>query len=202
MHAKGARASSPAIAPKGWHSRGYLPHLDAPDLVQAVTFRLADALPGAIAERIRQQAKDDATLRRRLVAGQLDAGHGSCRLRGGEAASLVEEALLHDDGGRYRLLAWVIMPNHVHVIVELAGTPLARIVGAWKSVTARRLGGGRVWQPDYFDRYVRDDRHLVAARRYVEENPVKAGLGRVARALGLRQRQIARALAGGGARAP
>jgi REP element-mobilizing transposase RayT len=95
---------------------------------------------------------------------------------------LVEESLLHFDGARYRLHAWVVMPNHVHVVMTpLANISVSRIVFAWKSFTANRantlLGRqGAFWQKDYFDRFIRDERHFQAAVNYVEHNPVVAGL--------------------------
>ena len=165
---------------KGWYSRGYLPHLDAPGLVQAVTFRLADALPNRVLEAWKDTCEDGEVLRR--VAAYLDAGHGSCLLRHARAAAAVEEALLQHDGRRYRLLAWVVMPNHVHALAAmLDGWPLGKIVRAWKGASSRainRLSGrrGRVWQPGYFDRFIRDEEHLARAVSYIEENPVKAGL--------------------------
>lgn len=173
MENTGARAPSPA--PRGWHSRGYLPHLDCPGLVQAVTFRLADSLPDAVLLRLRDQGHGKPSPQ--SIALALDEGHGACLLGEPAHAARVQDVLLNRDGLDYRLLAWVIMPNHVHAVIEtMAHCPLARVVGAWKSVTARRLGRGRIWQPDYFDRFVRDDRHLAAVIAYVEQNPVKAGL--------------------------
>jgi hypothetical protein len=96
------------MRPKGWHSRGYLPHFDSPETVQFVTFRLADSLPRHIAEGLRHQ---DHALPR--LDQELDVGLGACWLRRAEVASLVEEALLHFDGTRYRMLGWCVMPNHV-----------------------------------------------------------------------------------------
>ncbi|HOV21018.1 hypothetical protein [Ottowia sp.] len=101
----------------GWHSRGYLPHLDHASLIQSITFRLADALPAQVIERLRLGEADDAHFRQGLE-DQLDAGHGECLLREPALAQTVENALLHFDGQRYRLLAWVVMPNHVHALIE------------------------------------------------------------------------------------
>ena len=78
------------------------------------------------------------------------------------------------------------MPNHVHVVVEmLPGFPLAQVVHAWKSYTSREANKvlhrtGHFWQREYYDRYIRDDRHLESVIAYVERNPVKAGLAVVA----------------------
>ncbi|MEO8604847.1 MAG: transposase [bacterium] len=83
----------------------------------------------------------------------------------------VVAALRHFDAVRYELLAYVVMDDHVHVLVEPRGVPLSRIVHSWKSFTAHTLGGGRVWQPEYQDRIVRDDIELHRKLRYVLENP-------------------------------
>lgn len=111
-----------------------------------------------------------------------DAGHGACDLRDPRIAEIVENALLHFDGQRYRLLEWCIMPNHVHVLIETAsGHALGDVVQSWKSFTAKKanqiLGrSGKFWMADYYDRFVRDENHLIAVRRYIRENPVNAGL--------------------------
>ncbi|HHQ48865.1 MAG TPA: transposase, partial [Acidobacteria bacterium] len=106
--------------PRGWFSRGYLPHVDAEGTWQFVTFRLADALPGEVMERWRLELEEDAEgdhelLRR--VERYLDAGHGSCLLGETRFGAMVEAALRYFDGERYQLAAWVVMPNHVHTLV-------------------------------------------------------------------------------------
>lgn len=167
---------------KGWHSRGYLPHLDAAGIIQAVTFRLADSLPRHVVDMLVEQAKNNPAKLRGRTAAELDRGHGACLLRHEDAARIVENALHHFDGDRYLLLAWVVMPNHVHAVIEtLPGWPLGRVIKSRKAFSATRINkalgrSGVLWQPDYFDRRIRDDRHLAAAVRYVEENPVAAGL--------------------------
>lgn len=162
---------------KGWHSRGYLPHLDAPGVIQAVTFRLADSLPAAVLERL---ADAPEHIRRRSIASHLDAGYGACHLAAPDVAAKVEQALLFGDGDRYRLLAWVVMPNHVHVLIQ-PEVPLPGIVQSWKSFTAKTINRvlglrGRFWQPDYYDRFIREDGHLHTVITYIEGNPVNAGL--------------------------
>jgi REP element-mobilizing transposase RayT len=162
---------------KGWHSRGYLPHFDSAETVQFVTFRLADSLPRAVAATLLNLP--DSFVH---IDQQLDTGLGSCWLREPAIAEIVEQALLHFDGERYRLLAWCIMPNHVHVIVApVGGSTLGAIVQSWKSFTAkeanRRLSrSGSFWHQDYFDRYMRSENHLETTIAYVENNPVTVGL--------------------------
>ncbi len=131
------------------------------------------------------------TERRRRVEAWLDAGHGSCVLRLPEAAACVVDTWRHFAGERYDLIAWVVMPNHVHVLVRVyEGVPLAKIVQSWKSYTGRRIRVLReesparargsqmqeVWMREYWDRYIRDERHFHMAVDYIHQNPVKARL--------------------------
>ncbi len=184
-----ARAQVPRrpVAESSWKSRGYLPHFDKAGLVQSVTFRLADSLPRAFLER---SEKSIAALpgrkrqieREKLIADWLDRGEGECHLRDPRIAELVENALLHFDGERYRLLGWCVMPNHVHAMIEtMEGQPLDRVLHSWKSFTAKEANrilrrSSKFWQREYHDRFVRDDDHFANALRYIEGNPVKAGL--------------------------
>ncbi len=175
-------ASSPK-PPREWHSRGYLPHFDHPGLVQTITFRLADSLPPSLVERLlaHKENADDPMLRQE-IEDALDASHGACYLRDPRVAAVIQNALLHFDSERYRLLAWVVMPNHVHVMLETrTGHRLEDILHSWKSFTAHECNRllnrtGRFWQEEYFDRFIRDAEHLRKARDYIERNPVKAGL--------------------------
>lgn len=98
----------------------------------------------------------------------------------------MEQILLFDDDRRCLLLAWVIMPNHVHVLVEIGATPMGKLVQCWKKLSAdfvnARLGrSGQWWQEDYHDRYIRDEKHFLTAVHYIENNPMKAGLVKDAR---------------------
>ena len=79
-------------------------------------------------------------------------------------------------------MAWCVMPTHVHVLVEqIAGWPLSQVTHAWKSFTAKAINKalgrkGRLWAPEYYDRFMRDDGQFQATRDYIENNPVSAGL--------------------------
>lgn len=171
---------------KGWYSSKYLPHFDSPGAQQYITYRLADSLP---AQRESEWAAilaiEDDLERQRQLERYLDLGHGACHLRDKRIAHVVQENLWHQDGSQYRLLAWVVMPNHVHVLIEVWQAPLGNILKSWKSYTskaANKLLGreGSFWQDDYFDRYIRDEDHYRRVVHYMENNPVKAGLVRVA----------------------
>jgi len=174
----GARAPRPH---RGWHARGYLPHFDAGAIVQTITFRLADSLPREFYEKAAAVASIN---RKRFVALEkgIDRGLGSCLLTDQTNATIVRNTLEHSDGEQYRLLAWAIMPNHVHVLIEqIEGHSLTNVVQSWKSVSAHAMNkargaNGRIWSPDYFDRYIRNEAHYESAKFYVENNPVKAKL--------------------------
>lgn len=106
-----------------WRSRGYLPHYDNTVATQHVTFHLADSLPVEVLQRLEielkaiPEEKQDVERRKRLDAW-IDAGHGSCILREPAIARMVENSILFFDAQRYRLMAWVVMPNHVHVLFQ------------------------------------------------------------------------------------
>jgi type I restriction enzyme R subunit/putative DNA methylase len=187
-----AEANEDVGAPKEWYSRGYLPHRDAKELLQAVTFRLADSLPQEklplLEEELLELPENQrSTHRCQKIEQWLDAGMGCCALRHPKMAEQMHDTLLHFDRQRYRLIAWCIMPNHVHVLLETL-TPLAKIVQGWKSVTARwalaqneelKLGipdTNHLWMRDYWDRYIRNDRHFENTVLYIHQNPVKACL--------------------------
>ncbi len=192
MSLEGKKPAEPEGAPsRGWHSRRYMPHFDSALVVQHVTFHLADSLPAAVVERMAKElqtvpAGKREVERRKRIEAWIDAGHGSCLLKRPDAAEGVEQALLYFDGARYQLLAWVVMPNHVHVLFQPnVGWTLSQIVASWKSFTGRRLAalapgstefGNRIWHREYWDRFIRDQKHFDAAKAYIHQNPVKAGL--------------------------
>ena len=179
-------------APRGWYSRGYLPHCDAPQLIQFITFRLADSLPQTKLKELKEELghlpeKHREIERRKRIEEWLDSGMGCCALANSEVAAYVQRSFLHFHGVRYHLHAWCIMPNHVHVLVEPL-VDLASIVQGWKSFTARWVLGkneqlglkipasDQLWMREYWDRYIRDAGHYHRAVEYIHHNPVKAGL--------------------------
>jgi len=171
----------------GWHERGYLPHFDAPRVTQFVTFMLRDAFP--VSKRREWEPflrEPDLSVRRRKLEAWLDRGHGACWLGRADVAECVEETLRAGDGTSFRLQAWTVMPNHVHLVVCVWETPLARLIHDWKGRSARDANGllrrrGAFWEREYSDTLIGDDAHRRRAIRYTEDNPVKAGFAREAR---------------------
>jgi putative transposase len=174
----------PPAAFRLWHQRGYLPHRDESGLRQFVTFRLADAFPGALRSEWTALFKIEENRRRlRRLEEYLDLGRGEGHLRLPELARLVENALRYFHGSRYRLGAWVIMPNHVHVLFTPTLEAMSKIVQGWKSYTAKQANrmlhrSGPFWEEDYWDTYMRNEEHEARTCRYIEQNPLKANLAR------------------------
>jgi putative DNA methylase len=169
----------------GWYDRGYIPHFEGGSIAQFFTFRLGDSLPQKVLDQWRQAmaARADGEIWfRKNVEKYLDSGYGACFLRDPRVARIVEEALLFHNGGKYDLSSWVIMPNHVHFLaVPAESVELAEIAHSIKSFTAHEANkvldrSGQFWQHEAFDRYIRNRRHYVNVIRYIEQNPVKAGL--------------------------
>lgn len=96
-------------------------------------------------------------------------------------ASKLEEPALW---GESRLLCWVLMPDHLHLLIELGEfTALSRLVQRVKSVTARMVNqarhrSGSVWMPGFHDRALRAEEKMGDVVRYMIENPIRAGLAR------------------------
>ena len=188
----------------------HLPHWEQENAYYFLTFRTADSLPAGVyaawlADRDRwlrghgiDPTSDDwmelvETLpdsKRHDFANRftgfwqrhLDACHGACHLRNPALRQMVAESVSHFDGQRYRLVAFIIMPNHVHVLVGVDGRGmLRRNCRSWKQFSAKRINrelgrSGRLWQSESYDHLVRTPESLARFREYIEANPRKAGL--------------------------
>jgi putative transposase len=111
----------------------------------------------------------------------LDKGRGERLLRRSDVAEIVESSLLFRHGLQYDLRAWVIMPNHVHLLFQVQDVPMSQLMDAWKGYSAKAANKilrrkGQFWQEGYWDTYMRDNQHELKTRRYIENNPRKAKL--------------------------
>ena len=210
LRATGVKPEAANPLRSGIHTRGYLPHVKREGASYFVTFRLADSLPKEVllkiqaerAERVQRfYAQQDAAKQSggelpkaglldeierdyfRKLEAYLDKGAGECWLKQPEIAGLVADALRFFVNERYRLDAWVVMANHVHVVLWLMPNhTLSAIVQSWKRYTAREanklLGrtGETFWQPEPFDHWIRNDAEHARCCGYVVNNPVKARL--------------------------
>jgi len=171
-----------------------LPHWQQGEVPIFITFRLADSLPKAKLDdwkRGKEQFNenhpkpwDDETqieYRKQFtdeMEAWLDRGLGECQLRNAEIRLIVAEALAHFHNARYYLHAFVIMPNHLHVLLTpILPHLLADILHSLKSFTSNKINkaltrSGPFWMRDYHDRLIRSDKHYYWAQRYIERNPI------------------------------
>lgn len=178
-----------------------LPHWQSDKAIYHISYRLADSVPQSVRERwLREresliqfakqygQEHSEETARKmqylysERIEKYLDAGYGKCYLNKAEIAKLVANSLTHFDCQRYRLHAWCIMPNHVHVIVEaIPNNDLSKIIHSWKSYTAHRANKilgltGAFWQCDAYNHIIRSRKEYDFQILYTWENPEKANL--------------------------
>ncbi len=180
--------------------QGNLPHWHQKEVFYHVTFRLKDSIPKEKVEELKndrenwdekRKGKDGFTTEEwkeynRLfsvrVEEWLNAGYGSCLLKIKENAEIVASALKHFNDSQYILDEWVVMPNHVHVLVKPMGDhKLNDILHSWKSFTANKINkregrSGKLWMRESYDHIVRNEEALNAIRHYIRQNPVEAGI--------------------------
>jgi REP element-mobilizing transposase RayT len=183
------------------HLAGDLPHWRQPGTTYFVTFRCADALPQEKLHQWQQELAqwhaahpephDDATRQEfyerfpQRIQTWLDSGYGECVLREPALREIVESALRHFDGQRYRLQEFVVAANHVHALVTPLGEHrLSDILHSWKSFTANKINearkkSGAFWQKESFDHIVRSPASLAKFREYIlSHNKVAAASSR------------------------
>jgi putative transposase len=190
---------------------GSLPHWYQPGVTYFVTFRTEDSVPQSLAKAwhaerdqwLREHSLDPGhpAWRKQLSANPewdrqyharftrqfmeyLDRGMGTCPLRDRSVAEIVAKSLMHFHGERYVLGDYVVMPNHVHLLVCLRGaTTLEGQCYSWKRYTAGQINlllnrTGRFWQEESFDHLVRSPEQFEYFERYIAKNPEKAGLSK------------------------
>lgn len=199
------------------HCRGYLPHIEGKQyqmitfrLYDSVPKEVVEgwkevlSLLGQLTSSQREQQEQATGLREprrhsfstykteadRLLAlldKYEDAGYGSCVLKDDKVAKIVHDAIFFYHGKKYNVISWCIMPNHVHVLIEvMKNISLSSILHSWRSFSSNEINkvlnrSGRLWMPEYFDRFIRDNDHFNNVVDYIHNNPVKAGLVKEAR---------------------
>ena len=189
---------------------GNLPHWYQPGVTYFITFRTDDSFPVEVAKRwyhhrdvwLRDHSIDPKSTGWESIVGRLpddqqrafhatfsrdfmrhlDRGYGECVLKRPEIARIVADSLRHFDGQRYHLGDFVVMPNHVHLLVCLLGnTDLVQQCYSWKKFSATAINRvlnrtGRFWHEESFDHLVRSEAQFNHLRTYIADNPKKAGL--------------------------
>lgn len=167
---------------------GHLPHLSQQQKLYAVTFRLCDSLPKHVIEAYQEECAslygegtDLQGQRERFMYAKMmaymDQGHGACWLRNPAVREVLEKSLEFVSDKLALVHAYVIMPNHVHVVLEThEGIEIQRVMHSLKSYTALRINRllhreGGLWQREYHDRIIRNMGHYENAINYIVENP-------------------------------
>ncbi|MDE5791268.1 MAG: transposase [Muribaculaceae bacterium] len=175
------------------NNNGDLPHWFQPEKIQYVTFRLSDSLPVVKIDELNEIRKrfmavhpqpwDEKTMKKyNMVTGNhqediLDRGYGESHLKHKEYRKIVSDSLHFGDDKTYQLIAFVIMPNHVHLLIQpFGGERVETIIGSIKRFTARaineKLGRtGILWQREVWSRIVRNPSGLTRYIEYIKQNP-------------------------------
>ncbi len=165
-----------------------LPHWQQGEVIQFITFRLADSMPRAKlhqwkeelviwkvqhpepwSEEIEQEYHRKFTWR---LETWLDEGYGACLFNDPANREILEQILMHDHDKKAIHHSWVIMPNHIHLLFTPL-VPLEKLMQSWKGISARRIGLSSIWQKNYRDTLIRDAGHFANAVRYIRRNPAK-----------------------------
>lgn len=172
---------------------GNLPHWHQDGKIQFATFRLADSLPSCVLSELNAKIEkfknlypkpwsSDTTREYWNFVGPLEErllenGHGSCILKHKEVRDIVKNSILYRDGIDYNVIAFVIMPNHVHVLIQPIGNlSLSKILHSIKRFSAVNINrltqkSGKFWMSESFDRIVRSPSHLKRCIQYIKNNP-------------------------------
>ncbi len=186
-----------------------LPHWQQEQTCVFVTFRLYDSLPQHLRDVYTHEKRmwllrrgwpedmQETDLLSRLSVREkrqfqrygssryqraLDKGGGECHLIDPTNRKMFTNSLHHHAGHAYLLGDYVVMPNHVHVLVQpLPGEDVQKRLGGVRRYTARLINRrlhrtGAFWMPEPFDHLVRSRSYFRRYRQYIRLNPVRAGL--------------------------
>jgi putative transposase len=194
--------------------RRHLPHIQPPNASYFVTFRLAGSLPKEVIIRLKnkqqelerelEKIEDNTEREKKLRSARtkhfkvfdeyLDKVHtGPFWLKNENVASVVSQALHFFNGKKYDLIAYTIMPNHVHMVFYVGRdsvsprrlgespyivTDILHSIKKYTALQANRIlrRSGQFWQHESYDHIVRNRSELTRIVTYILNNPVNAGL--------------------------
>ena len=170
-----------------------LPHWDQDGKIQYVTFRLGDTLPQRKIKELELMISQFESLHpkpwslatkkefRRIVSDSIEKlmhkGYGSCILKDSRVRNVLSEAIFYKDDIDYFIYAFVIMPNHVHMLIQpFPGLELKDILYSIKKFSAYRINRllnryGKLWHNEAYDHIVRDYDEFKHCYNYIINNP-------------------------------
>ena len=174
-------------------TKGNLPHWTQYGKITFITFHLADSLPKHVIdfmqaeyESLKLQLEKEGNhtnlerlraIRHNQLEKYLDKGYGSCLLSSPIFRSIIINTLNYNNGNTYLLHSYVIMPNHIHLLLEPKGTAtIQQITHSIKSFSSHEINKlqkstGSIWQKEFFDRIIRNEEHYMRVLEYIKNNP-------------------------------
>ncbi len=163
-----------ASAPQ--YSHKHLPHIDEANHYQFITFRTQDSID----PYLKKLAQQNLSHRKQQLAidQYLDQSNNGTYLNG-DILVLLSDFIKSKDTLSYELIAFCIMPNHVHLLIKPLHE-LARVMQLLKGGSAKLINEamarrGRFWAADYYDKLIRNEKHFAVVYRYIKNNPVVLG---------------------------
>ncbi|MDE6522299.1 MAG: transposase [Muribaculaceae bacterium] len=173
--------------------RNKLPHWEQTGKVEFITFRLDDSMPQIIVRQYRQLKEqfvkehpypwNTATYRlygeiiTNPMQKYMDAGYGSCVLKDPAVRRILVNAIDFFNNERFLSWAYVIMPNHVHMLATPApGYELSTTISSVMRFSAKNINKligrkGQLWREEPFDTIIRNHDHYRNTLEYIRHNP-------------------------------
>ena len=174
------------------HQASKLPHWHQDNKYVFITFRLFDSIPQKKLKELREEKDHWMKLHPKpwneeerkeyikrfasKIDKWLDNGYGNCLLKRPENRKIVEDALFYYNRTKYHLKAYVVMPNHVHILLQLfENQEMEAFVKSIKSYTAKKINQtehrtGKVWQTESYDHLVRNEDNYKHILKYIQAN--------------------------------
>ena len=174
--------------------RERLPHWSVRDALYFVTIRQKNSIPADAAMRIREKildlesySEDERIILRRKILVEMEKWLDRPSVEGiltkGDAPAIIKEAIqFRIDNGTWRMVEYVIMPNHLHLFFSINKGSLKALISGFKRKTSVEIGknlgtiGQALWHREWFDHWSRSAEQDEKIKRYIRLNPVKAGL--------------------------
>ena len=154
-----------------------LPHIDIKNGYQFITFRTYDSVDSYILKLQNLSSRD--SIKQYNIDRYLDFSKKGAYLYG-EAIRIIKDIIFEYDNKLYKIIAFVIMPNHIHILLQQFQS-LSKIVKTIKGKSAILLNNklnknGKFWANGYYDKAIRDENHYITTLEYIVNNPIKANL--------------------------
>jgi len=154
-----------------------LPHIDMIGYYQFVTFRTFDSIDDFLKRLSQEDIKSNK--KQYKIDSYLDNSSNGCHLNG-DILDYLKSFFLEKDKDIYELIAFCIMPNHIHILFKqnMALDKTMKILKGSSSNAINKLleKRGKFWENGYYDKAIRDKKHFITTYEYIKNNPLKVGL--------------------------